>query len=634
MRRSVISAAASGAALTLLLPVAAFAHPDGPGSAGYGELFPGEGVVAEGSKQHDGEGGHLPQTQYGVDLVGKGEVSPARGSTEGRVADVYASGNFAYLTSFRGDGEEECVGGVFVMDIADLRDPTEIPEAFIPTSEGSYAGEGVQVIEIDGRDVLIHQNETCPGATPAPGTSGGINLWDVTDPRKPVALAMHAGDATEDGVTDGEAGEDVNTVHSFYAWYDHKAKKTWAALVDNEELADVDIMDISDPANPVLVNDTLNMEAQFGVSQESPEGLTSLFSHDMDVQRFGSKYVMSLNYWDGGYLLVDVTDPTPGNVTLMAQSDFAELDEERLERGVEISPEGNAHQSELSRNGRFMIGTDEDFSPFRLVATIDSGDYAGTEFRAAQAGDTPAIAEEESITGPTTFLGLACSADGPLPAGVGTALVERGVCSFQEKLDTITAAGYDAGIVMNSAAAGCEGLINMLAASDTVPFLFVDRATGLQILDTDPGKDPCAAASPAVGSASADVTIQSVFDGWGYVRLFETDVPRSPKEDTGSIEQIDTYAIQESQDAAYAEGFGDLSVHEVAIDPRGDLAYLSYYSGGFRVVEYGKDGLTEVGAFIDEGGNNFWGVEVYERRGQTYILASDRDYGLYVFQTP
>ncbi len=219
------------------------------------------------------------------------------------------------------------------------------------------------------------------------------------------------------------------------------------------------------------------------------------------------------------------------------------------------------------------------------------------------------------------------------PVDGGTALVERGACSFQEKLDAITAAGYTSGIVFNNTT-GCEAYVNMLAASDTVPFVFVNRTTGLQILGVDPTADPCTVATPAQGTTSADVTIKAVFDGWGYVRLFSTDIPRSPKKTTGSITQIDTYAVEESQDSAFATGFGDLSVHEVAIDPNERLAYLSYYAAGFRVVEYGKKGMTEVGAFIDEGGNNFWGVEVIERDGETYVLASDRDYGLYVFQTP
>ena len=63
------------------------------------------------------------------------------------------------------------------------------------------------------------------------------------------------------------------------------------------------------------------------------------------------------------------------------------------------------------------------------------------------------------------------------------------------------------------------------------------------------------------------------------------------------------------------------------------LAYLSYYSGGFRVVTYGKNGIQEVGAFIDEGGNNFWGVEIWnDENGEQFVLASDRDFGLYIFQ--
>lgn len=103
----------------------------------------------------------------------------------------------------------------------------------------------------------------------------------------------------------------------------------------------------------------------------------------------------------------------------------------------------------------------------------------------------------------------------------------------------------------------------------------------------------------------------------------------------GSIEQIDTYAIPEAQDPDFALGFGDLCVHEVATDPRpgSKVAYFSYYAGGFRVAEYGNEGIQEVGAFIDEGGSNVWGVEVHEHPdGQYYVLASDRDYGLYILQ--
>jgi hypothetical protein len=50
------------------------------------------------------------------------------------------------------------------------------------------------------------------------------------------------------------------------------------------------------------------------------------------------------------------------------------------------------------------------------------------------------------------------------------------------------------------------------------------------------------------------------------------------------------------------------------------------------VLEYGPRGLKEVGAFIGEGGSDFWGVEVHRVAGRQYVLASDRNYGLYIFR--
>ena len=44
--------------------------------------------------------------------------------------------------------------------------------------------------------------------------------------------------------------------------------------------------------------------------------------------------------------------------------------------------------------------------------------------------------------------------------------------------------------------------------------------------------------------------------------------------------------------------------------------------------------LVEVGGFIGPDGNDFWGVETFVRDGETYILMSDRDYGLFIFVDP
>ena len=604
------------------------AHPDHGG--GNRELFPGEGVVLGG--QHGGSEGHLPPVQRGVKLVGKAAVTnPSGAGNEGRVADVSAYRNHAFLTAFRDPTCERT--GAHVINIKDPTRPYEVTGAFMPTTEGNYAGEGSDVITMNNTNftgaLFIHQNETCPDAAEptAPRTRGGINIWNVSNPERPELLVAHAGDYTGD---EGQLEDQANQTHSQFAWTNKYTGRTYVVLVDDEEATDLDILDITDPRSPVLVNDSLNLsEEPFNVTQDEPANLRSVFSHDMVVKQVGRRYVMSASYWDGGYVLLDVTDPTPGKVSLIAETDYAALDEERLARGQRIAPEGNAHQSELSPNNKHLVATDEDFNPYRIVATISSGPYAGTEYSATPAPDAAPIDADTSITGTPTFVGTGCP--GTVAAGDGVALIERGGCPFQQKLDTVAAAGYDAGIVFNSQVEDCTVQITM-AAAGSIPFVFVNRPTGLRLLGA-PGvtdANACTTATPTA-SAVAATSISSVFDGWGYVRLFQTVVPTNPRK-PGIIRQIDTYAIPESQDPRYATGFGDLSVHEVALDPEKKLAYVSYYAGGLRVLRYGDNGITEVGAFIDEGGNNFWGVEVHRIGGKQYVLASDRDYGLYIFQ--
>jgi hypothetical protein len=129
----------------------------------------------------------------------------------------------------------------------------------------------------------------------------------------------------------------------------------------------------------------------------------------------------------------------------------------------------------------------------------------------------------------------------------------------------------------------------------------------------------------AIGTVGDTLRFEGSFDGWGYVHLFDYGA--------GKMTELDTFAIPEAHDQAFVRGFGDLSVHEVATSAvRDDLAYLSYYSGGFRVLKIDGSELVEVGHYIDVGGNNFWGVQVFQSGGQEFVAASDRDFGLYIFQ--
>ncbi|HEY3475190.1 MAG TPA: PA domain-containing protein, partial [Anaerolineales bacterium] len=238
-----------------------------------------------------------------------------------------------------------------------------------------------------------------------------------------------------------------------------------------------------------------------------------------------------------------------------------------------------------------------------------------------------------TLSGPTYFVGLGCNTSPPLPAPStdAIAVIERGVCSFTEKVTNAQNAGYAAGIVFNNAAPGnCEAIVNMAAAGN-IPFLFVSRSHGFAILGiTGYNRDNCPTGAnpplPPPGTAGSTVNLSAVFDGWGYIHLF----------DANTLQEIDTYAVTEALDPNFATGFGNLTVHEVAVDIETDLAYLSYYDAGLRVITFGASGIQEVGHYIHEDGNDFWGVQVFrlpaDETEQTYVAASDRDSGLWIFK--
>ncbi|MDP9466533.1 MAG: hypothetical protein M3P31_04745 [Actinomycetota bacterium] len=579
----------------------AWAHPDHDGA-----VVSADGSVTDGqhdAEQDDGNEGHLPAKQENVRVIGKLEIA---GVVPGQIADVAAHKDTAYLASFR---EGTCTkGGFYVVDIKDAAAPKQL--GFIPSSPGTYVGEGMQALSVETPaftgDLLVHNNETCAGK---PTNQGGITLVDVSNPAAPKILAANVGDTVR---PDGSTRAKPTNVHSAYAWAEDG--KLYAVLVDNEEGADVDIMDITDPRAPRLIAE-YDLDATFKIAQPAL-GDSSSFLHDMVVTKIKGRQTMIASYWDGGYVQLDVTDPT--KATLINQTDFAVPDTERAKRGENVLPEGNAHQAEFTADRSAFVATDEDFSPYKLESKMADG----TAFRAQPGSGYKQVRPGETVTGPTVYVGEACTA---LPTATkGTiAVVERGTCGFQMKADNVAAAGYETGIVFNSLTGG-DAIVNMAGTNPAVRFSFVGRSDGLRILNSyDAGKPSTQQASPAVGTKGQDVTFRSFFDGWGYVHLY----------DRTNAEQLDTYAIPESQDAKYAQGFGDLSVHEVATDPKSSLAYLSYYAGGFRVLDTAGGKLKEVGAFIDEGGNNFWGVEVTRvpKYGQV-VLASDRDFGLYVLQ--
>src|SRR5215208_6823357 len=587
---------------------------------------------------HGAAGGELgrfsvPAETKGLKLVGTYDLD-GKIAGPGRVADVSAKGDYAYLTMFY---EPTCGrGGVQIVNIADPANPKMA--GYIPSHTDTYAGEGSQVISMDTAsfkgELLVYQNEWCPNST---NGVGGVSLVDVSDPNAPKKLVEGAGDFTKKDGTQSKGIPQVraNETHSAFAWKQKDAAgnqtgKVFAVLVDDLEELDVDVLDITNPAKPKIVSETnLDQFAQSGPGR--PHG-DSVFSHDMVVKHIGGRDVMLMSYWDGGYVTLDVSNPAAPKA--LSDTDFAAVDPARAKVGETITPEGNAHQAEFTRDNKFFFATDEDFNPYRVQATFGGGPAVGSTFTAIQGSATKPINKDNPLSGDTQFVGLACSA---LPDGSGTgriAVAERGSCDFQVKLDYAIAAGYKGLVVFNRRGTdGCETLVSMLAASDTTPAIFVSRRDGFRLLGVEPDSSyTCGTTSETDGTGtpagpSVPVDVSAVFDGWGYTHMYKTDLTPGAK-----MEEVAYYAPVENQSVAFAENYGDMTVHEVAADPDKNLIYVSHYALGVRVLSYTASGLKEVGAFVEPGGSNYWGVEVHKMDGKKYILGSDRDCGLRIFQ--
>lgn len=599
---------------------------------------------------------HGPGTNH---LLGTGEfgtiekLSDLRVTdTEGLVADVAVNpaGTYAFLANW---GEPDCAGpetggqntpdaGAWVVDIRDLENPTRV--GFIASSQDTRPGEGMQVVNITTKqfsgDILVMNNEQC-----GKNGKGGVSFFDVTNPLKPKKLSQHFGD--RGGIAPGDA----NDTHSAFAW--DTGEKAYVVIVDNFENTDVDILDITNPSRPRLIRE-LQVDALVPSIVQTSLGLTQVNLHDMVVKQIDGDWILLLSYWDAGYVQLNVNNPA--SPVFIGDTDYNNPDPELLESlGVALPPEGNGHQAEFTSDNQYFIATDEDFAPYGATSfAIATGPNAGPYASVPVPGAAPIVTLADGVlNGPTVYGGYGCPTSAPipprstvfpdgslLPGEEAIVVLQRGpsgdpgapeaACFPGDKAHQAVLAGYDAVLFVNHHAGSGGG-------TETVPFCgsgaFVDEIVGVCTTHTAFHKVFNTAVNftypepPAIGALGEKITATAAFDGWGYVHLYDNTLVG------GKFAELDTYAINEAHDPAFATGFGDLTVHEVATHPTDPTrSYLSYYAGGLRALEIQGTELVEVGGYLDPNGNNFWGVEVFERDGRTIILGSDRDSGLWIFE--
>jgi hypothetical protein len=624
--------------------------------------------------QHGPSTGHLPGSVSNVELLGKLRLTNQRGD----ISDVSAMATtsdgtwYAYLGDWGGFDARNPTpacnsGGVHIVDISNPAAPVKV--GFLNAGGTGYQTEGVQALHIDTDDytgdILIVSNEWCLPRSNPKLNPGGITIYDINDPTNPQILVDDFGDFDLHG-------NRANESHSVIAW-DAGDGDAYAAAIDNEENEDVDLFEITDPRNPVLLAET----ELPGVNVDGHGALE--FAHDFDILQFpdGSWHLM-VSDWDGGWVDLDVTDPSNPSIV----GDFDYTADGPCDEVVPTAcpPEGNAHQGEWNSDGSVFVGTDEDFDPFRttpLTRVTGNADFpAPEEYTTVSVGGAPVtVLPDRRLNGPVAFGGYGCpgtsapipNADTTIPPGTldpgeeQIIVLQRGptddpnapeeACFPGEKADNATDQGWDAVILTGRHLAGgaadddppnCG--FGAFPPDEQIPAVCTTHTAMHELFARTPDftlpyplGDP-ADLEPNIGEVGFEVDITATFDGWGYVRVLDTDPASAPTE----IAQI---TIPETADEDFATGFGDVTVHEVEV-PRGDpneggpapdddlVAYFSWYSGGFRVFDISDpSNPAELGHFIDAQGNNFWGVALAEdENGDRIVLASDRDFGLFIFR--
>ena len=571
-------------------------------------------------------------------LVGRGDRLVPDATT-----DVWAHDGYAYLGTFNepcgtGVNYEEGVSevdlvnnveapGIAIFNVKNKNRPTYVGN--IPSIEGSRINDVKVFTASNGTDILVHSNESCDGGP------GGFEIYDVSDPENPVHLA-HVQTDDINVLLREEFGYTDFGVHNLYLFT--RNGRDYVAVQVEGLLGNFQIFDITDPTDPQFVSGwgaesllypdvdwatttdfSLILEANaylfdgYGASQNR-------FLHDFWVSEDGT--LAYLANWDAGLVRLDISDfenPKVVSVALALDSEDGEV---------------NSHSVWPSESGRVVVEGEEDFAPFKIQLFIAEG-LIGI-FDSAEVAFTPSVSDSlGAFDGETVYVGLACTGGDAVPAGDGddVAVVQRGECRFDEKVQNVQdAGGYTAVIIFNNASGG-DALVNAGGEERDLPTVFVGYSTGLAIF----GLTPETADQLTIGMTGESAVPQAVADGWSGFRIWDYSDPENPV-------LASTFNTVCSADplADECDPRGTYSSHNVIVENQGNkiYAYFSWYTDGLIVVDVTDPYNPIEIARYDESGAAFeaqnggiqdiWGV--YKEENSPFIYGSDRNGGLYIFK--
>jgi hypothetical protein len=549
--------------------------------------------------------GQAGSRSYNLELVGQSDLGK-----RALHAAVWGHRTFAYVGTASGrgpGGAEQCGGaGVTIVDIADPARPAVVGS--LAERPGTSA-EDVQVLAVDGPafrgDLLATGIQRCSG-----GATGGLSLWDVSDPHRPAELGFF------------EVGAGPSGVHEFSMFLRDGLTIGLLAVPFSESLdaqrqGDLRIVDLSNPRAPVQLADwgigrALGIGARDGLGRDAAN-----YAHSVRASPDGRLAYVS--YWDAGVIILDISDLH--SPRYLGRTSFDSDDE------------GNAHSAVPARGGRVLVQADED-TQTRGEALMIEGESPLGAVDAAYGAFRSVLQTSGPVLGEAVYAGRGCPAP-PADAAAGggeaeadpyladpvghVVIVDRGDCTFVDK-------------VLRAQGSGAIGVV--IANRDPTVISPEGDASGLSIPAALIGRDSADRVKAALGRGEA-LTVrfgieQVRYDDWGSLRFWDVADPANPV-------QVATFATEHARTDRQAGPPADgwYTVHQPVV--LGDRLYASWYSDGIRVLDIADPTRPrEVGFFVPEASAAsaarpapfVWGVYV---RGDL-ILASDHHSGLYILR--
>ena len=550
--------------------------------------------------------------------------------------DVYffdhggAVGKHAYV----GTWSSPCSGvGAKIVNVTDPAKPKLV--SYVGGRTG-VSNEDLVVQRWGGRDVLAIGVQPCK----AQGGTGGLALFDVTNPSRPRDLSF-----TPFPFGVHELDMVVRSDGRVLALLAVPFTEFENTYFDGNLGGEFKIVDVTNPASPVLLSDwgviadsSLPIVAGNDEVSSSFQGIgdyAAYYAHSARAADGGMTAYVS--YWDGGVLKFDISDPA--NPQLLGRTTYP------------VGSEGNGHSLTTYDVGgtRYILQNDEDTAAW-AEPVVTSSATGATQYAGIEEPWMPTLLTERgAVSGEVFDAGDGCQDSDFAGAAGKIALVDAVDPFYVGIIDGWTVPCTNGSQVLRAIRAGATAMLsNLISPDDAWPFFrgggqllrTIQKEAGdfvvVQVSDID---ELAASIRATSGAVTVDLTPST--PSHGYLRVF-SEAAGSDADGDGVTEFAEVGHFRDAPNAygSLAVPPGTWSIHNTEVN--GNRAYASWFSNGIVALDVSNPTAPSmVGQFVPPTNRRYagalgvgpaevWGVAIDPETG--YIYASDMRSGLWIIK--